>query len=322
MSNTNPFAGEVMPAHAMPHIQIHYLNTSLVANTLVSPQSKLTLGVQVSLKPLGSRKHVATLVTLETDDPEIINDACITPVDLAVMDAVYTLTMYGCTVLTPTAIIRAMSGDMEQELTSAMRDALVAAITKLMHLWIQIDCQAEYRARGIIAEDAELEPLSSPLLPVEEVLVQPANHSEPIRGYQLHVVSALYVYASDIRNIANVQADVLRTPHVGNSIEMIKLKRYLIRRIAAMRNKRNAVKSNSIIYERHDNRAHAAVGLYANMGYCKEDYKNWRDKRRKIHISVCAILGDLVSAGYIKGYSELDSWLGRRRSPGGVEIQL
>lgn len=322
MSNTQSFAGDVMSAHAMPHIQTHYLNTSLVANTLVSPQSDLKLGVQVSLKPLGPRKPVATLVTLETDAPEIVNDVCITPFDLAVMDAVYTLAMYGCTVLTPTAIIRAMSGDMEQELTSGTREALATAITRLMHLWIQIDCKAEYRARGIIAEDAELEPLSSPLLPVEEVLVQPANHTAPVRGYQLYAISALYAYASDVKNIANVQADVLRTPHVGNSVEMIKLKRYLIRRIAAMRNTRNSVKSNAIVYERYDGKAQALVGLYANLGYHKEDYKNWRDKRRKIHISVIAILNDLVSVGYIKGYSELAPRLEERKSPGGVEIHL
>ena len=116
--------------------------------------------------------------------------------------------------------------------------------------------------------------------------------------------SPIYGYAEAIRQIASVSVDVMQADSLRNNEETMLLRRYLLKRITAMKNTHNHMTSTKISLNRWDRKSRSLKGLLPSL-YDPGSYTNWRKKKSKICHSIRAILEGLQSAGYIAGHKEL-----------------
>lgn len=301
----------------MPRIQHEYLNVSKVASYITAGVD-LNSGHRVTTLPTrGNQKTIKVLVSF-AEDEHITTSQQLTLYDLAVLDSVYTLYVNQCTAFSPEMVVRAMSGNLSQDVTSTKRDRVVESLDRLSRIQIMIDCTDEFRARGKIKAQEKI-CYQSYLLPLEKVCITLGNQ-KTLQGYHLIKVPALYQYAAQINQIASVPAEVFAAGHISATEEVILIRRYLIRRIEAMRNKRNRVASKRISYEWHDAKTTETKGMFSAFGYKnKPGDSTWRTKKARFHRAVTSILDGFKSVGYIKDYETVRD---RQSSILGVEIEL
>ena len=265
------------------------------------------------------RNDATTAVNLLKDE-NVECSKSITLFDMAVMDSIYTLYKSGMECFTFQMLYNTLTGNFEQDLPEEKRKPLLDSIEKLRHVDITINCTDELRARKKIGKKDTMV-YKSYLLPISEVDIKLGNR-KMIRGYKLLEMPALYAYAELLEQIVDAPTQVFRTQkRLPDSNEAVLMKRYLVQRIAAMKNNRNHMDSKKISYQWYDRKTKTEKGLYAVLGYRQEDYatkSSWSNKKKKIHNMVCKILDTMVEENYIKGYQELRDG----QSLAGVEIEL
>lgn len=303
----------------LPHLEHQYLNVCLIAKTISSGTGLIAQNVVYSLCTIPAKNVLTTFKLFPASDAKLA-ELYITTYDLAVMDAVYTLSVYNCTTFTPSMIARVLSGNPTQDVTKNTIDTINQSLHKLRNIWISIDCTEEMRTRKIISRDENVV-LQSPLLPLSNTTVTSGNHLKNQAGYHLTTDSALYVYAEESGQIARVPADIFRTTGMKSNKDIVIINRYLIRRIEAMKNTRNKIVSRQIIYEWYDHRTKSFKGMFSELGYNADQYKNWRDKKFKLHRIVKQCLEAFRQSGYISGFRETQNIADSRTSKiRGVEI--
>lgn len=189
------------------------------------------------------RKNICTNVNLKADKNIILSNPNITQYDLAVMDASYTLYVCGKMAFTPEMIVRTMSGNMKQTVSPQMIGAVTKSINKLKFIRIKIEYTDEMIARRKLKK-GERASIESNLMPLRELDVRLRNQ-KIVHGYQFSECPVLYKYAADINQIISVPTRLFETnAFLSDTDEVIVIKRYLIRRIEAMRSKKNKITSS------------------------------------------------------------------------------
>lgn len=292
----------------MPKPKKEYFNNCKVANYISTKQGDLfSATLQLETIP---KKSIVVTVDLDTDENLALSNPNITLYDMAVMDAVYTMLVNGTLVFTPEMVVRIMSGNFSQDVTSQKRASVVKSLQKLSMIRISIDCTDEFRARKKIGKD-ETAVLKSYLLPLHEGEVRSANHQSVRWGYQLIEEPVLYTYARTINQIIDVPTGLLEIADasgrrlLSDTDDVIVIKRVIIRRIEAYKNRKNNMSNDIIRYERYDPVAGTPKGLFARLGYQESNYKNakqWKKKRSSLNKIVTTILEDFSKEKYIAGY--------------------
>lgn len=284
---------------ALPKVKNEYFNNTKVANYLSTNSELLEKTFQLTTIP---RKNIFVTVDLTADTNLILTNANITQFDLAVMDSVYTLLVNGETAFTPEMIVRIMSGNFNQDVTPQKSGAVTKSLNKLSLIRITIDCTEELQARKKLEKNKTAR-LTSYLMPLREIEIQTANHKSVMKGFQLIEKPVLYTYAETIQQIMSVPTSILSTQgKISDTNDNIIIKRALIRRIEAMKNNKNKIKSNIIVYERYDQETKKEKGFLITLGFNKENYSNWKKKKNNLHKSIIKILDTFKEEKYILNY--------------------
>lgn len=298
-----------LPLVVLPQINVQYINNCRIVSALCSDghlgtDRVLTLNTLPDINIIVRVKSYADTVT----------DVALTAGDCAVMDAVYTLYVYKCSVFTTDMLARVIYGDDGMEVTKAKRDMIRASIEKLRNIGMCIDWTEEFLHRTkSIAKQKHQEFCrseypsriygSSYMLPIEDVMVRTPYHKKPVQGYQLVALPVMYNYAECIHQIINVPVDMLRVPGVPNTCRAMLIMRHLIRHIAIISNPHNANYSRKVSYGWSDNKSHATKGLPASISALNSKGALSRQEKSRIHHTVKAILDHYKTVGYIAGYT-------------------
>lgn len=241
--------------------------------------------------------------------------------DRAVADAIYTICKNKFDnakppVFTLGQVLRVMSCDMSQTLTKCKKAALVKSIAKLASTVIAIVCVDEYKSRNV----KSIGKIMRPFLPLpQEKAEKMLNNTGK---FQLAMLMPLYEYAENIKQMISIPPELLacKPLKITNSSENILIKRFLIRRLEALRNDKNNMIQRRIVYFRIDSkRPNREAGMFPDIGINIENFgstASWRHKLRAVHKTVKTILDWYVEIGYINGYDEIL----KNNVPYGVEI--
>lgn len=294
---------------------MEYFNTSKVSDRITREDLPLVIGeienenkfeVGVAKKWYKSHKEeVCAIVDIVKEKKLSLSNPDVTQFDLAVMDSVYTLAVSGIMRFTPEDVARIMSGNLEQNLTPKKIKEVKESIEKLSFIRLTIDYTDEMIARGEVKPGKRTFELESYMVPVRKIEIKSRNNQTKLTGYQLLEMPILYQYAEKTHQIAGVPLEILNTPSIGDTNDVIVIKRALIRRIEAIKNPRNSIVSESIIYERVDHTTGQITGFFAKLGFFESDSSNkkqWNKKRAALHKTVISIPDDFKEKGYIAGY--------------------
>ena len=290
--------GTSCPVAKLPHIETGYINNTKIMHVIISnsPFSATNYNFDVITLP---RKNVCVNVELEDGEKNI------TPLDAAIMDAVYTLYCNGSNVFTAENVARVMAADYKgsHKISDYRIQTIVSSLKKLASIRITIDCTDEYHVRKVQDIPKDRIKLTTYLLPLEEIEVISGNQKR-LHGYRLLKKPALYQYAETVKQIMAVPIELLQIPGAENTEEMILLKRALITKIELLRNAKNNVKNNYISYLYYDAKTGQQNGLFIAAGINPADNTpaGWKNKRSKLHKRVCLILDRYKQIGYIQGY--------------------
>ena len=228
-------------------------------------------------------------------DPQVLGkEVTITAYDMAVMDAVYTLYVYHDLQVSDATILRTMYGKRDLDITLEKVRQLHNSIYRLSQITVCVECSEEFRARRIINKDENVT-YQGNLLPLE------GDRDD----YVITGLSPTYQYAQQIGQYATVPSEILQAGDVQNSVEILLLRRYLIKRIAAMRNRRNRMFSKRIALEWWDHKQKRYSGLLPHLGYDPEKNPVPRKKKSTLCQAIRAILTGLQRSNYIAGYVEV-----------------
>lgn len=230
----------------------------------------------------------------------------ITQFDMAVMDAAYTIINSGYTIIAPEWILKVMSGNMNARATPKKINAIKDSVDKLRSIHIQIDCTQEVNSRKDLKGKISKFVYKSYLLPLGELEVTYASNGKEVTAYTIYEKPALYRYAEIVHQIIDVPAELLETQEKFNDTEeSILIKRYVVRRIAQIAHKNN-LRSNKISFLWYDNKSEndRERGLYPELGYFPENYKDWKSKRKQINNVVKNTLQFLVDKNTIQDFKE------------------
>lgn len=300
-------ASDNIPIVSMPQINKQYINNCRIVPALCFDGHQFGTDRALYLNTISNISIGVRVVSANTDVVSVIQ---FTPFDLAVMDAVYTLYVHNCPAFTTDILARVIYGDHAMEVTDAKRKEINASITKLRNIGMYIDWTAEFLVRERFIADRQhrkFNPSKYPqnifcctaMLPVEDVTLRVAYHTEPVQGYRLVTVPAMYRYASYTHQIINVPAEMMRVPGVPNTRKAMLIRRHLIRHIGIIsKNKRF---SRKISYGWSDKRSHMR-GLPFYIGECDANGTISREEKSRIHHTVLKILDWYKSVGYIADY--------------------
>lgn len=160
--------------------------------------------IKVSTLP---SKGIVTMVNLSQDKNIELSCNDISPYDMAVMDAFYTLYKSGYQTFSLQAVIRVMSGNMDQDVTAHKIARLKESAEKLRLILITIDCTDELRARNLLGK-REKAKYQSYLLPISSVEIHSGNQVV-VEGYKLLELPALYAYAERIKQMISIPIELL-----------------------------------------------------------------------------------------------------------------
>lgn len=330
------------------------LNMTKVLNFIASADPNPITSEKVTCGdlPVIPRKDIKTSVYL-TLDPDIKLTVMLNRFDKAVFDAFCTFLDQAHRphpVFTPEIIARKLYGCDDQphvRFSDKQIAEVIRSCDSMLPVLAKIECTSELVARGVIGPNDRMT-LQGHLLPVEKITYEKdgiktiaGNHKEVHIGYRVTSTPIVYSYAKITGQLATIPAALYRGGDVSNTSENVVLRRYLMERIAAMKNPHNRQWSFNISYEywvyeedktqiREDGsypRTKVLKGMLVTLGYKASDYddpRKWAKKRSKIHRSVCAILKAFQDNDYIKGYTiEYDKLKSPgRKKIGGVRIIL
>lgn len=297
-------------------VMTEFFNTTKVINELCKGAIKITGNqdsnsgwnyIQVGTKKQSAVVNVKLTGSFEKKELEKLT---LSAVDRDIMDAVFSLYIAEEMDVTPEMIIRAYSGNPQKDTTDKFQEFVENTLDKLMRLTIQIECVEQLELMQMSTRNNK-SIYKGPLMSLEKRVECETAGKKTV--YHISGMPVLYQYALMVKHIGGVSSELLNIPGKRTSKEDTMIARYLIRRISAMKNKKNAMKSRHIVYERRSDE-----GMLRQLGYSEEGYKNWSDKKFKIHRTVIRYLDHFVEFGYISGYVILK----KKRSLYGVEIKL
>jgi len=220
--------------------------------------------------------------------------------DCDVADAVYTLlSKYNRDSFSVGQVLRSLSGDTRQTLTPQKRQAVIDSIERLRLTNIAIRCEEEMRQR-------------------ESKKQQPQIGVKSFQGCFLNVrlengryffekgeepAMPLYAYGEKTGQMISFPKALLRVRandrKLSDSTDIISVKRYLIRRLEILRNKRKNGTAGFNIISFQEDRELAAL-LRLNARFSSKESRT--QKQRKLRAAVLQILAYYKQIEYIKDY--------------------
>ena len=281
-----------------------YMNNTKIARIISTKQIPIdSVDVGVQQLEISIHDNIINLVDLWTD-PNITLSQQVTPFDMAVMDAAYTIMCTGLNVLTAEWICKVMSGNMDQKITVQKVHAVRESIDKLRSDHIKIDCKNEINTRRDTKGKVRKFVYESYLLPLDKIEAKYESNGKEVIAYPVLTKPALYKYAEIVHQIVDVPAELLDTnSEFADTDEAILIKRYVIKRVAQIVNKNN-LKSNKISFIWYDKNTDDERGLFPELGYVPDNTKKWRDKKQKINKVVKLTLLSLKDRGIIEEFEE------------------
>jgi hypothetical protein len=243
---------------------------------------------------IGPRKKgaITTLVTLDMPEHMRVEGGQLTTYDKAVLNGVSSLLETGNMSFTLPMLYGAMTGLPNPTVDGPLYEELTRRLEKMRRMTISIDLTEENEVRTYLAKDGnlitvQLTVLDGYLLPLNKLtgLV----NGKKAEMYNIIQHPPLYSYAKAKHQLTGVKASLLAAP-LNNNITTIPLKTYLIGRIEGMKNRKNNLSSQTILYE----------AIYAELG----EEANGKTRRHRIRKYTAIILDHLVSQGYIKSYTQ------------------
>ncbi len=318
---------------------VFFNNTKLFDNIF---HNRFYLNCRIPLTVSAKRKGIAVIFSV--DHPDRDSAPPLTYFDAVVLDAVYTA-LIGQSDSLPVClslydIVAAMDGkDNVRSISRRFRESISESLERLTSYTLAFDCESEYRSRHI--GDPGWYP-ESPLLPAQlnrHPYKDPRDTSTYTAVGEVVVTSPipLYQYAQRIGQMVAAERSLIRgegmvplrsgrpdAPKKGtaNTIDFIMLRRYIIRRIEALRHTDliRMPKTNLRVislYRAEKNAAHhrTQAGLLPDLGY---DYPTlnadmsvderrslltkWNHTLQKFRLSAVHLLDYYVREGYIAGY--------------------
>ena len=224
-----------------------YMNISKIGRIISTKDILISEKIQkVKISVHGS---IFNLVDLWSNTDVTLSQK-VTPFDMAVMDAVYTIMCSGQMILTAEWIVKVLSGNKEQKVTPQKLKAIRESIDKLRCINIKIDCKDEMNTRQDTKRKVKEFIYESYLLPLDKVNATYQSNGVEIIAYHLLCKPALYTYAELVNQIVNIPAELLDTQeYYSDTDDAILIKRYVIKRVAQIFLKVNCkMKSNPFNY--------------------------------------------------------------------------
>ncbi len=306
---------------SFPALDKQYTNNTKIARVISTKNIEISNSVKSSGFEVKSDKSLI-FVDLWAD-PNISLSQQITPFDMIVMDAAYTIYNHGYQCLTAEWIAKVLSGNRFQKVTTNKLDAINKSIDKLRNIHIKIDAKNEIASRNDIKGKVTDYIYESYLLPVDKITTRYKANGKAIIAYEFIKKPALYEYAEVFHQIIHYPTAYLQTQkYFQDTDEAILIKRYVIKRVAQIKSN-NKLSNNKISFEWSDK--DGTHGLYVELGYSPDKSKSWRTKiKPKIVNVVKETLNALLSQGVIKGFNEYRN--GKSRNPAepvmGYEVSI
>ena len=261
---------------------------------------------ELTISPAGVRKHISfeklpRAVTFELKAEKPMN-LSISPFDLAMMDAIYTLMVAGTDVFTPAQIYQVMSGDPNQRVSAAMQDKISTHMDVLSGLSIQIDAGKQFSEYKRLKEKSAV--FSGPFLPAEKVDGRHINRTA-CTAYRITEIPPIYQYAAALRQIVSIPAEWFNTKDYFNDTEdAVVIKRYVLKRIKLiLSNNQLCSRRIALEHDRCNFNYDAAGGLFSELGYRPDDSARWRKKTKPAVLRiVTGTLDHLVDLEVIDAY--------------------
>ncbi len=232
------------------------------------------------------RKEINTLVSLSLPEQFALEGiAQMDGYDKAVLNGVNSLLGNGTVNFTIPMLYHAMTGKENPTVDDGLLQELQRRIERMRRALITIDMTEELQARYLDLSITQPQ-VQGYLLPLN--LISARINGRPVQVYHLLDVPPMLAYAKMKRQLATVPLSLLNAP-LNNNITTIPLKNYLIARCESMRNSRNHIKSNKILFE----------AIYAELG--EEQANKVRKKRIRDYTEV--ILTHMIEQHYLKSYT-------------------
>lgn len=297
--------GEPMESERLPILNFNrqYMNNTKLGRILTTKQIDIT---QDEFN-LNITDKVVNLVNIWQDQHISLTNTNISPFDMAVLDATYTIMSQGLSVVTPEWIVRVMSGNNSKTaITKKKVDEVMESINKLQFVRIKVDCTEEYNAFQLEKKKKPVDywGYESYLLPVGKVEARFDANGKKVVAYRILEKPALYRYAEMNKQIVDVPAELLETQEeFSDTSEAILIKRYVIKRVAQIV-KRNSLNNNKVSFLWYDKKEDEERGLFPELGYKPDGSPAWRKKKGRINDIVKGTLKTLVDHNAITHYEE------------------
>ena len=275
-----------------------YMPNTKLSNCLFDKNKDLT--VLTALIVSGEKEEK---VTVKTQVFLSLEENCgvslpqnITAYDRAVHDGICSIYAAGNNTMTTRQIYEAMTGKPTKN--HQQLGHITRSIMKLRQTLIYIDYTDQAKIKGIDCKKLEF---NGNLLKCDGVDIT-FNNGEIVSGYKLDSPPILYKYALEMGQIISANKSLLSNTKVSNTEDSIVLRHYLLRRIETMKNHKNNMGSNRILFD-------------TMFNYCNID-GNREQLRRKRDI-VFSMLKEWQDVGYIKEFKE---YRGKLNKVLGIEI--
>jgi len=300
-----------------PHTQL--LSPGLPALQSIRPERYIMPldAISNQLANLGERSQVlvgrrngqpvTTMVTLDIPEHMTIEGGGnLSSYDKSIINGVTSLLEGGNMAFTVPMLYGAMIGRPNPTVDTQLYDELSGRLEKMRRMMLTVDLTEENEVRSVLRPDGESVSLEQWQL---EGYLLPLNkftgliNGKKAEVYQIIQHPPLYSYSKAKRQLATINMSLLRAP-LNNNNTTIPLRSYLLQRVEGMKNMRNKLVSNTILY----------ASVYQEVG--AQD----ADKTRKMRIRkyTGVILNYFVQQNHIAAWAEFK----RGRTVAGVNIQL
>lgn len=205
-------------------------------------------------------------------------------------------------------LLRTISSDKKQTLTKEIKQRLYDSIRKMNSCLIYIDFTEEKNSRENNVKDCIIKNHLLPVVPVDGHI---DKDGIPIK-YRLISLPPLFEYAELNKQIITVPK-LMFDCGVRNTVDNLKIKHYLVRRLELMRNNNNHVFSKKIIYHRiHGTKLNGIDGMMCDLDFIDLNPDEYIDdnrqkilaKEKQMKAVIAKVLEYFTEQGYIFAYRD------------------
>ncbi len=285
----------------------NYSNTTKIANIIRKHNDLAGVERSIYVEKDGDKKPVYVTLLISQN---------LTNFDMDVADVIYTLYKKKVTTITPTKVLRGLSGDPKQVAKIGYtKDRIIECIDKLCKTEIDIECHQQMINRGEPIEYLGGYPFLVATKSAKgdkyEIKRYAENGKVDKKTYYENFFMPLYGYMEILRQVVDFPSVLLNPVNgINNSIENIQIKRYLIRRLEIKRyqidTKADENLSEKIVYYYPShNKGGGVAGMFPLLNISKKNFESkdsWKHKRQKTHDKVVVILDQYKELKYIDNY--------------------